>query len=720
MHIEELFVKILNMSLTASYVILAVVVLRFLFKKAPKWIICILWAISAFRLIFPFSHENIFSVFSVIPASDIITDEILYSQVPTIHSGISVLNSTVNRVISENMAPSVGASVNPMQVVAYIAAIGWLIGIAVFLIYGLFAYIKLKKKMSTATILRDNIYQSENVISPFMLGIVKPRIYIPYMLSEPALSHVINHENAHILRRDYLIKPLAFTILTLHWFNPFVWIAYLLFCRDIELACDEKVIKNMAVDARKSYSEALLAIAMRKGSIGACPLAFGESRVKDRVKMALSYKKPASWIIIVAFAACAITAVCLLTDPTSKNGADISVDANNLEQITDISQLYGTYHPAEVIYVNPLSLFYPSELEYAPYYTLAENEFTIVTPGVRPAITNSAPLYDRTIMTKEEFVALFSIDINIPDVSQYKNIEKITLTNNDSLFILDDNLWIADLHGEQIWLIYKLQTSAPYSIELESEYSRLTIDNLKSLVKDKADTITWSDFEGYEHYDVGSGLYIWQVPINDSFCVLVGGGSLSMEPMYVSLIKLSSDGMTTEDKLELRDNNVDVQKFLDSFFDISEELTWIFRPQISSIFPALPITIDMEYTTVEVAVDNGSLYIHGNDETQGFGGTHTYTVGETIYWSPLSEDSYENDEALFEDVKTSCIINFAIKNSQGEITYNCQINVQKISDNSELDYSEYKVVLAEASKGLEFTVNSNSDQWGTSFVISPK
>ena len=718
MHIEELFVKILNMSLTASYVILAVIVLRFLFKKAPKWIVCIFWGIAAFRLIFPFSLENILSAFSVIPASDIITRDILYSQAPTIHSGIPVLNSTVNPVISESMAPSAEASVNPMQIAAYIAAIVWLIGVAVFLIYSIFAYIKLKKKTSTATIYRDNIYQSENVISPFMLGFIRPRIYIPYTLSEPELSHVITHENAHILRRDYIIKPLAFIILTLHWFNPLVWIAYLLFCRDIELACDEKVIKNMAMDERKSYSEALLALAMKKSRIRACPLAFSEPNVKERVKKALSYKKPAFWIIIAAFVACAVTAVCLLTDPISKNETGNSDKADNFEQTTDISKIYGTYHPSEVIYVNPISSFYPFELDYAPYYTLAENEITVVTPGDSSPEVCSAPLYNRLKLTEEEFAALFLTDIDIPDVSVYENIERITLTNEYSLFVLDDNLWIADYNGEQIWLIYKLETSKPYSSEVISEYEILTIDGLISLVEEKGATLTWSDFEEYEHYDIGSGLYIWQVTINDSFCVLVGGGGPSSEPTYVILVGLSSEGGITDYAMDLREDNISIQSFVDGFSEDLRHLTWTHIPQRSSVFPAIPISINMDYSTVEVVVDNGSLYMHGNNGTKYLGNTHIYEYGETIWWSPLSEDSYETADELLAAIEDVCLLKLNIKNTQGDIISECQIDVQKISDESELDYSEYSVALAEGYNS-EFALNRAVDTW-SGFVISFK
>ena len=720
MDIEEVFVRILNMSLTASYVILAVIVLRLLLKKTPKWIICILWCTAAFRLVFPFSLENVLSVFSVIPASDIVTREILYSQTPTIHSGISVLNSTVNPVISESMAPSAGASVNPMQVAAYIAAIVWLVGVSVLFIYSTFSYAKLKINIITATKYKDNIYQSERISSPFMLGIIKPKVYIPYTLKEPELSHVLRHENAHIIRRDYIVKALAFIILMIHWFNPLVWIAYILFSRDIEYACDEKVIKNMSVDQRKSYSEALLSLAIKKGGLKACPLAFGETTVKERVKKALSYKKPALWIIIATFVACAVTAVCLLTDPISNKKTDHSYEANNLEQIRDISQYYGTYHPSEVIYVNPLSSFYPFELDYTPYYTLEKSEFTIITPDddSSAVIVDMAPLYERSKITEEEFVALFSIDFGMPDVSGYKNIEQITLTNEYSLFILDDDLWIADFNGENVWIIYKLQVSEQFSSKMEEESKMLTLDSLINLVEEKGDKLTWSDFGEYEHYDIGSGLYIWQIPINESFCVIINGTGPKTEPMFVRLAGLTLDGQITDYSLDLREDNVDIRSFIDGFSDDLRQLKWTYMPHISSVFPALPISIDMDYSTVEAETDNGSLYIHEKNITENLGSTYSYEYGEKIWWSPLSEGSYETADELLAATEDECLLKLKTKDAQGGIICICQINVKRISDESELYNIEYSVALADGYNS-ELALNRSFDS-RLGFVISFK
>ena len=308
----ELFLSIVNMSISACWLVLAVLLLRLVLKKAPKWIICLLWGFAGLRLVMPFSLE---SIFSLIPSAETVSPEIMTDTNPSVNTGIPALNNTINPVISDSFAPEIGASANPLQILVPIAAAVWLVGMAALLIYTLVSFLRLKKKIGTAVLLRDNIYQSENVASPFVLGIIKPKIYLPFNMNERDVQLVIAHENAHIKRKDHLWKPLGFLILTLHWFNPLVWLGYVLLCRDIELACDERVIKGLDNVQRADYSQALLTCSVNRRSVAACPLAFGEVSVKDRVKSALSYKKPAFWVVVVAVVASVAVAVCFLTNP---------------------------------------------------------------------------------------------------------------------------------------------------------------------------------------------------------------------------------------------------------------------------------------------------------------------------------------------------------------------------------------------------------------------
>ena len=309
---SNLFLKILNMSISASWLVLAVIVLRFALKRAPRWVTVLLWAIVAVRLVCPFSFE---SVLSLIPSAQTVSPDIMMDPTPQITTGIEALNNAVNPIISQSFAPEPSASANPLQILIPMVSVIWLVGFSAMLIYTAGSYWLLRRKVRTAVVYKENIFQSEYVDSPFVLGLFFPRIYLPFNMATQDMGHVIAHENAHIRRKDHWWKPLGFLLLTLHWFNPLMWFAYILLCRDIELACDEMVIKELGCDQRADYTQALLSCSINRKSIAACPLAFGEVGVKERVKSVMKYKKPAFWIIVAAIAICAVVAVCFLTDP---------------------------------------------------------------------------------------------------------------------------------------------------------------------------------------------------------------------------------------------------------------------------------------------------------------------------------------------------------------------------------------------------------------------
>ena len=309
---NELFLKIINMSISASWLVLAVLILRFVLKKAPKWINVLLWGIVAIRLICPFSFE---STLSLIPSAETIPLNIGMDTTPTINSGISAINNAVNPIISQSNTPMAGASVNLLQITIGIYEYIWIFGMIALALYTAISYWRLRRKVDTAVRYKDNIFQSENVSFPFVLGIIKPRIYLPFKMNGQYLEHVVAHEQAHIRRKDHWWKPLGFLLLMIHWFNPLMWLAYVLLCRDIELACDEKVIKELGNEQRGDYTQALVACSVNRRMIAACPLAFGEVSVKERVKSVMNYKKPAFWVIIISVIVCVGVAVCFLTNP---------------------------------------------------------------------------------------------------------------------------------------------------------------------------------------------------------------------------------------------------------------------------------------------------------------------------------------------------------------------------------------------------------------------
>ena len=309
---NELFLKIINMSISASWLVLAVLILRFVLKKAPKWINVLLWGIVAIRLICPFSFE---STLSLIPSAETIPLNIGMDTTPTINSGISAINNAVNPIISQSNTPMAGASVNLLQITIGICEYIWIFGMIALALYTAISYWRLRRKVDTAVRYKDNIFQSENVSFPFVLGIIKPRIYLPFKMNGQYLEHVVAHEQAHVCRKDHWWKPLGFLLLMIHWFNPLMWLAYVLLCRDIELACDEKVIKELGNEQRGDYTQALVACSVNRRMIAACPLAFGEVSVKERVKSVMNYKKPAFWVIIISVIVCVGVAVCFLTNP---------------------------------------------------------------------------------------------------------------------------------------------------------------------------------------------------------------------------------------------------------------------------------------------------------------------------------------------------------------------------------------------------------------------
>ena len=309
---NELFLKIINMSISASWLVLAVLILRFVLKKAPKWINVLLWGIVAIRLICPFSFE---STLSLIPSAETIPLNLGMDTTPTINSGISAINNAVNPIISQSNTPMAGSSVNLLQITIGIYEYIWIFGMIALALYTAISYWRLRRKVDTAVRYKDNIFQSENVSFPFVLGIIKPRIYLPFKMNGQYLEYVVAHEQAHICRKDHWWKPLGFLLLMIHWFNPLMWLAYVLLCRDIELACDEKVIKELGNEQRGDYTQALVACSVNCRMIAACPLAFGEVSVKERVKSVMNYKKPAFWVIIISVIVCVGVAVCFLTNP---------------------------------------------------------------------------------------------------------------------------------------------------------------------------------------------------------------------------------------------------------------------------------------------------------------------------------------------------------------------------------------------------------------------
>ena len=363
----SVFLHFLNLSVTAGWMVLAVLLLRLCLKKAPRWITCVLWGLVALRLVVPFTIE---SPVSLIPTAEVVVStEDTDTSAPMVNSGMTAIDKPLNDWLQTPVKPQAKPpvqsplppvtdtpitpnpdlptedttptpqppveetpttpeqpsastevkSVSRMERILNIAAPVWLVGIGLMLIYELFSVLRVRNRVLDAVLLRDNVWQSDRVDSPFILGVFRPRIYIPYGLEEPVLAQVLSHEQAHLHRRDHWIKPFAFTLLAVYWYNPLLWVGYILLCRDIEVACDERVVRGLDEDNRRRYATALLQCGVERRSIAACPLAFGEVSIKQRIKSVLNYRKPLLWVIIVSLVVCSVAAVCLLTVPKSKD-----------------------------------------------------------------------------------------------------------------------------------------------------------------------------------------------------------------------------------------------------------------------------------------------------------------------------------------------------------------------------------------------------------------
>ena len=394
------FLKLLNLSISASWLVLAVLVLRLGLKRSPKWMNVLLWGIVALRLVLPFSIE---SALSLIPSAETVSPAaVQFAPAPTITSGVSVIDNAVNPSLSEHFAAVPGMSVNPLYVWTEIAGWVWLIGLGAMLLYALVSYLRLRRRVSVSLPVQDHIYLCDAISSPFILGIVKPRIYLPSGLDEVQRQNVLAHERAHLARYDHWWKPLGFVLLAVYWFNPLLWLAYALFCRDIELACDERVIRTMDASAVKTYSTVLLACSMPHKAVISCPLAFGEVGVKERVRNALHYKKPAFWVVAASAIVCIAVAVCFLTNPeheTMKWAKNLRVDDVVRVELTVMPQVtdkqYKDFNADEiaeaVALINKSGGRYVRSME--PLNGGSTELYVTTTDGVRHTVVNNGNVY---------------------------------------------------------------------------------------------------------------------------------------------------------------------------------------------------------------------------------------------------------------------------------------------------------------------------------------
>ncbi len=470
MDMPGLFLKILNMSITAAYAALAVMLIRLALKKAPKAVSFALWLVVLFRLVCPVSFSSAFSLLrlgSVEPAARM-GSSLTYIQSPaaTHHVPPAVSNAAAAPTsAATGIAPAAPASAapaaDPIQTLLLIAAAVWAAGVLLMLATSVVSHIRLKRSISDATLLFGNVYETDAIRSPFVLGVIRPRIYLPACMDKADMDNVLLHERMHIKRKDNVIKPIAYAALCLHWFNLLVWIAFRLMCCDMEMSCDERVLRGMDEREKAGYGEALLKLSTSRRLLAGSPLAFGESPVNSRIKNVLKFKKPALWIAAIAVVAAVAAGVCLIANPS---GA----------AFWEEKELYGNYKFDKQVYMCPFSSFLALD-GYEQYYTLGKDTLTITEATGDQRIFPVT--YERTEVNEQDFGAsfIFADDVETasgkPDISQYRQRYQYTLLNplesgyGYRLYVMDGEVWLAKLNyneklngsnNEYIWSIYKM------------------------------------------------------------------------------------------------------------------------------------------------------------------------------------------------------------------------------------------------------------------------
>ena len=556
----NIFLKFVNMGIAASWLVLVVMVLRLTLQKAPKWLRLVLWGIVALRLVLPISIQ---SVFSLIPSTETISPHIMNMQEPEIHSGIPVLNSAVNPVIVETFAPSPETSMNPLQIVIPVAAVCWLVGIAAMFLYMAVRYLRLRNRIRTAVLLEDNIYQSEYVVSPFVLGIVHPRIYLPFRFAQKDMGHVIAHEQAHIKHCDHWWKPIGFLLLSLYWYNPVIWMAYILFCKDIELACDERVVKNLNAVQRADYSQALLSCSVPRRTASVCPLAFGEMGVTERVKNVLHYKKPAFWLIVVAIISCIAVAICFLTNPK--------------EQEQDSTQ-------------------------WAIRPTIILNQDRYIDPDMPMSKLPYGYTYAGTLDSVQ------ANDTGLEGCAYY-----ISPYNKESIYVYQEcgtPIGTYKMDSQQRQWAYQQWIKEDSN---NSGENRLTLEEVQRL-SEFGNELTWEDFDRYHYEETGSGLYIRVYEIDERFSLWIGGGWITDAPMYIYLRINTESG----DFVDIRTQ--DVSAFIGAHVEATDTKANVYHIQ----FPAHEFgkteyntqIFDIEPFTLQIALPKEWSVVCPQDEEE--------------------------------------------------------------------------------------------------------
>lgn len=556
---SEVFLAAVNLSVAAGWLVAAVLLLRLLLRRAPRWICVLLWGVVALRLVCPFSPE---SVLSLVPSTQTVPMQIEMASTPAIDSGIGVIDAVVNPVIGQVYAPAPGDSANPLQITVGILWNIWILGAGAMLGYAAVTYARLRMRVCTAVRFPDGAWRSEHVDSPFVLGIFRPRIYLPYGTAEGDAPYVLAHERAHIRRLDPLWKLLGFLILAIYWFHPLLWLAYVLLCRDIEMACDEKVIANLDREARADYSRALVACSVRGRRVAACPLAFGEVGVRERIRSVLHYRRPALWLTALGLVLCAAVAVCFLTAPAASDSivlADSDGPAGGNRLVYDVQLgdrvMSGEIYAEQWVYGECVRTAPVIMTHFVDSIEIVMRDRREDGAMVGTDVQISTNQYGGSLLTyfphpTEERAIGWSFtgygvrEKKVPRPGEDMILAAMAFDTGSGVRAFDCDTLAAEpqrLRDASHMIVIRAVFSedplgATAEAEAESSLPREVLSlNDVIILSRKGYDLGWEDFEDYDYVETGSGLYIRVYDINSVYRLAIGGGGPRRDPMYMYL-----------------------------------------------------------------------------------------------------------------------------------------------------------------------------------------
>lgn len=701
---DSLFLNLLNISITAGWIVLAVIAIRLLFKKAPKYISCLLWIIVAIRLVCPFSFE---SVLSLIPSTQTIPETVITEPQFNVESGVSVIDNNINPYLSDHYFEGITVPTNTGVYLLKFFGVVWLAGMIIMLAYMIFSFIKIRTQVSAKIRIDKNIFICDEVKAPFIMGIIRPEIYLPSDMREEQKAYVISHELAHLKRHDNLWKPLGFIILSVYWFNPLMWVAYILLCRDIESACDEKVIKNMSNEERAGYSQALLDCGTNKKSIKVCPVAFGETGVKQRVKSVLNYKKPAFWIIIIAVIASIAVAVCFLTNPKKEDNNNIQTDSRK----GNVSMTYFFPYSAENDAVSPRFKLNPNDNTamfsssiYSSYlgvgkYTLNGNNLTIKSDDGEYILVfnkkNNSYFFDAESSSngnkKVDFIS-DGMEFNPEPLDLGSVVSEVILTENSK------KDWLGECHTEGHIILGKEESGDKTKIYALTEFASFGFENgyFTNVGGETAPAVVTVNRK--------TGEYSIQYPKDGEYY------SKSIYKMFPQKYQTRAFGENDQDYSDMWNQCVSQAKeYLESIGRKAEVKSWGDVPHTLFTDIGMPVDISnnlenyiktynyYEYIGSEEVIENGTRYVY---RTSYLEDKNTLLFSKEIY----GENKVVN--LIQMNIKTGEIISMASDVSESQICDFIDAEIVEFKDNiltvkAHNDSTVYKVDTSAIDKKLK-------------------